>query len=110
EEAPLLRGNRLGDGAEQRAFCRIKHATRIALDNNAEHIGVLQQIWKLLEYGDVPGEVERVGAQPCEHANITLRRRRPVLFVHSERQLATIRQFANAALNGFPRSVALEGL
>ena len=68
EEASLLRGNGLGDSAEQRAFCEIEHAARIALDDNAEHIGVLQQIWKLLEYGDVPGEVERVGAQPGEHA------------------------------------------
>ena len=71
---------------------------------------MLQQIWKLLEYGDVPGEVERVGAQPGEHPNIALRRRRPFLVVHSERQLATIRQFANAALDRFPGSVALEGL
>ena len=100
----------LGDRAEQRALRGIEHAARIELDDHAEHVVVLQQIRKLLELGDVPGEVERVGTQPGEHAEIALRRRRALLVVHRERQLATVRQRADAALDRLPGRIALQDL
>ena len=111
EEGSLLRDrDGLGDRAEQRALRGIEHAARIELDDHAEHVGVLQQIGKLLERGDVPGEVERIGTQPGEHADIALRRRRAGLVIHRERQLATVRQRAHAALDRLPRSIALQDL
>ena len=100
----------LGDHAEQRTLRRIEHAARIELDDHAEHVVVLQQIWNLLELGGDPGEVERVGTQPGEHADIALRRRRSLLVVHRERQLATVRQRANAALDHISRGIALQDL
>src|SRR5262245_36589881 len=71
---------------------------------------MLQQIWKLFERGDVPCEVEWVGTEPGEHTDIALQRRCSCLVVHRERQFATARQCANAALDRFPRSIAPEGL
>ena len=55
----------LGDRAEQRALRGVEHAARIELDDDAEHVVVLQQIWKLLERCGDPGEVERIGTQPA---------------------------------------------
>ncbi len=89
---------------------RIEHAARVELDDHAEHVVVLQQIGKLLELADVPGEIERVGTQPGEHPDIALGCRRPLLVVHRERQLATVRQCADAALDHLPRSIALQDI
>ena len=109
DEGPRPRDRHgLGDCAEQRAFRRIEHAMRIELDDEAEHVVVLQQIWNLLEVSRRPGEVERVGTQAGEHADIALRGRRTLLVVHGERKLATARQCAHAALDRLPRSVALQ--
>ena len=50
EEGSLLRDrDGLGDRAEQRALRGIEHAARIELDDDAEHVVVLQQIGKPLE-------------------------------------------------------------
>ena len=87
----------LGDRAEQRALRGIEHAARVELDDDAEHVVVLQQIGNLLERCGDPGEVERIGTQPGEHADIAFRCRRPLLVVHRERQRATARQRADAA-------------
>ena len=106
----LRDGDGLGDRAEQRALRGIEHAARVELDDDAEHVVVLQQIGNLLERRGDPGEVERVGTQPGEHADIALRRRRSLLVVHRERQLATARQCADAALDHVPRGIALQDL
>ena len=100
----LRDGDGLGDHAEQRALRGIEHAARIELDDDAEHVVVLQQIGNLLERRGDPGEVERIGTQPGEHADIALRCRRSLLVVHRERQLATARQCADAALDHIPRA------
>ena len=55
-------------------------------------------------------EVKRIGTQPGEYADIALWRRRPLLVVHGERQLATVVQRAHAALNHIPYRIALEDL
>jgi len=49
-------------------------------------------------------------SEPGEHADIAVRRRRPLFVVHRERQLATARQCANAALDCLPHSIALQDL
>ena len=71
---------------------------------------MLQQIRHLLELGDDPGEVKRVGTQPREHSDVTLRRRRALLVVHRERQLATARQPAGAVLDDLPGSIPFQDL
>ena len=71
---------------------------------------MLQQVWHFFELGGDPGEVERIGSQPGEYADITLGRRRPLLVVHRERQFATVRQRADAALDHLPGGIALEDL
>src|SRR5207245_9452150 len=71
---------------------------------------MLQQIWNFLELGADPGEVERVGSQPGEHADIALRRPGPLLVVHGGRQVAPSCQSANAALYRIPRGIALQNL
>src|SRR5262249_41071484 len=110
DSVSLLRGNGLGDGAKQRALRRIEHAARVELDDYAEHVVVLQLIWNLCERGGIQSDVERVGSDPGERADIALRRRCSCLVVHRERQFATARQLANTALDRFPLGIALEGL
>jgi hypothetical protein len=70
----LRNGNCLGDHAEQGTPRGVEHAARVELDDDAEHVVVLQQIGDLLERCGDPGQVERVGTQAGEHANIALRR------------------------------------
>src|SRR4029434_4466436 len=80
------------------------------LDDHAEHVVVQQRIWSLSKRAGIQSDVERVGTEPVERADIALWRRCPCPVVHRERQFATIRQFANAALGRFSGSIALEGL
>jgi len=75
DQAALPWGDRLRNRAEQRALRGVEHAVRIDLDDDGEHVSVLQQIWPL-ERGDVPGEIERVEAQPGEDAEIAVPCRR----------------------------------
>ena len=71
---------------------------------------MLQRIGNLLELSGDPGEVERVGSQPGEHANIAFGRRRTLLVVHHERELAAVGQDANAALDHFPSRIPVQHL
>ena len=100
----------LGDNAEQRALRGIEHAARIELDNDAEHIVVLQKVGNLLDLGDDPCEVERVGAQPGEHADSAVRGRRPLLVIDDEATARDPRQRADAALDHVPGSIVVQDI
>src|SRR5262249_30174763 len=88
----------------------IEHAACIEFDDDAEHVVVLKQIGDLLERGGDPGEIERVGAQPGEYADVALRGRRPLLIVHGERERSAVRENASSALDHLACRIPIQNL
>ena len=93
-------------------FAGVEHTASVELDDDAEHIVVLQQVWNLSSA--MPGSQARKNGserKPANTRNIAVRSRCALFVIHDKTERLAVRKSAGAALDRLaPPELALEGV